>query len=114
MSKKHEQTRWTDSRARREVEAWKRSGESMAAYARKHGYPAHRLSWWQKRLAREAEAAETTPVEFAPAVITGARRSPVVVAVGGDGVRLEVGDPGAVHPGWLAELATALRSGATA
>lgn len=96
------------------MEAWKRSGESMAAYARKRGYPAHRLSWWQKRLARDAEPPETAPVEFAPAVLTGPRRSPVVVTVDGDGVRLEVGDPGAVHPIWLAELATALRSGASA
>ena len=46
------------------VEAWKRSGEPMAAFARRHGIHRRRLGRWAKRLAGEAEAVDFHPVRL--------------------------------------------------
>lgn len=116
MRRRNDRIQWTEGRARRELEGWRRSGESMAAYARTRGYPAHRLSWWKWRLAGK-EAVETATVALAPAVVTGlaaTHRSPVVVSIAPDEVRVEIEDPAAVHPAWVAELASALRRGESA
>lgn len=85
----------------------------MAAYCQRRGYQAQRLSWWRKRLeAPPSEAHEAAAVRLAPAVVTGSARMAVVVTIGADGIRLEIDDPAAVHPAWIAELAEALRLGA--
>lgn len=109
-----DQSRWTESRARRELEAWRRSGDSMAEYARKRGYPAHKLQWWKGRLAAAEQPVESTALALAPAVITGAQQPAVVVSIATDEVRLEIDDPEAVHPAWLAELAAMLHRGVSA
>jgi hypothetical protein len=44
---------WSPGDARRILEAWRRSGESLAAFGQRHGYAAARLYWWRKRLASE-------------------------------------------------------------
>lgn len=109
VSAQKQRTQWTESRARRELADWQRSGETMAAFARKRGYPAHRLSSWRRRLAPPAAAEPAESLALAPAVITGTQRAPVVMSVGRDAVHLEIDDPAAVHPSWLAALAAALR-----
>ena len=38
----------------------------------------------------------------------------VVVSIASDEVRVEIEDPAAVHPAWVAELARALRRGESA
>lgn len=86
----------------------------MAEYARKQGYPAHKLRWWKGRLAAAQERIESTTLALAPAVITGVHQSPVVLSVAADEVRVEVDDPEAVHPAWLAELASLLQRGVSA
>ncbi len=89
-------------------------GGSLAAYARKRGYQAQRLSWWQKRLEDEQGATKPERVALAPAVIASASRAPMVVTVDETGVRVELEDPTAVHPAWVAELVAALRGGGAA
>ena len=79
------------------------------AYARKRGYPVQRLFWWRKRLAETAVGNEANGVSLAPAVIMGANRASLVVSVDAGEVRVEVEDPGSVHPGWVAQLVVAVR-----
>lgn len=57
---------WSEAEGRRVVEAWRRSGETATAFARRHGLRAKRLVYWSERLA----AAEETPrVSFVPAAV---------------------------------------------
>jgi len=37
---------WSDGDGKRVVGAWQRSGESRAAFGRRHGIPVHRLYYW--------------------------------------------------------------------
>lgn len=41
---------WREGEARVVVEAWQRSGESLAAFARSHGIGRRRLERWARRL----------------------------------------------------------------
>lgn len=41
---------WREGQARVVVEAWQRSGESVAAFARSHGIGSQRLKRWARRL----------------------------------------------------------------
>jgi transposase-like protein len=41
---------WREGQARVVVEAWRRSGESLAAFARAHGIGRRRLERWARRL----------------------------------------------------------------
>lgn len=56
MATKHEVRRlaaqryWRESAARVVVEAWRRSAEPLAAFARRHGIPRRRLERWARRL----------------------------------------------------------------
>ena len=52
---------WSEAEARRVLTLWEASGESAAAFARRHGLRATRLAWWSRRLAaweRDVEGAE--------------------------------------------------------
>jgi len=73
------------------VEAWRHSGESQAAFARRHGLQAPRVKYWVDRITDSAKprALESAaPVEFmpvrvveaAPAVPTGVSQLEVMVA----------------------------------
>ena len=44
------QSAWTEDEARRILESWQRSGDTLAAFARKLGVGASRLYYWKKRL----------------------------------------------------------------
>ena len=48
--------RWSRSQARAVLVAWKKSGLSMSAYARKQGVNGQRLSWWRKQLGGACQA----------------------------------------------------------
>lgn len=74
---------WTEAHARRELEAWRRSGDSMAAYTCERGYSAQRLSWRKGRLEAAEQPVETTTLALVTAVITSVERPPVVVCRGG-------------------------------
>ena len=37
---------WSDAEGKQIVAAWRRSGESRAAFARRYGIPVHRLYYW--------------------------------------------------------------------
>ncbi len=41
---------WTEDEGRAALEAWRASGDSLAAFARRERLDVHRLSWWKCRL----------------------------------------------------------------
>jgi transposase-like protein len=55
--------RWREAEGRAMVDAWRRSGESLAAFARRRGVQEQRLRYWIDRLSVPASA---TPLRFHP------------------------------------------------
>jgi hypothetical protein len=43
-------SRWTEAEARASLDAWRRSGESELAFARRGGFSPQRLRYWRERL----------------------------------------------------------------
>jgi hypothetical protein len=60
------------------IEAWRRSGESRSAFARRHGLQAKRLRYWAGRLSRAEAPART--LALVPATVVGAELSAVIRA----------------------------------
>jgi transposase-like protein len=100
---------WTTQDARAVLAAQAQSGESLSAFARRHGLTPQRLCWWRKRLA-EWDAAEENRrpllvpvVSPAPAPDAAAPSSPQVRLRCGD-VQIDLPDAAAVPAAWLAAL----------
>lgn len=68
---------WSPDDARQILEAWRRTGESLAAFGRRHGYAAARLYWWRKRLA--SAPVELTTLSLVPATVTSEATSPITI-----------------------------------
>lgn len=86
---------WTIADARMVLDEWRRSGDSMAVFARKHGVPPPRLYWWKKRLA--SPVAPT--LSLVPATIV-TREVTIAIRLPGD-VTLEVANASA---SWVASI----------
>lgn len=69
---------WRESDARVLVEAWRGSGETLAAFAREHGVDRRRLARWVGRL----ESASAKPLRFHPVRLVD--RRPGLETGGGD------------------------------
>lgn len=99
--------RWTAAEASRILKGWRASGLSMSAFGRQFGLAAQRLGWWKKRLADwgEGDAVSSAP-QLVPAVVRGAEEltGTAAVAIRLRGVVLEVADPRAVEPAWIAAV----------
>lgn len=108
---------WKREDAMRVLQDWADSGESMAAFARRHRLGLHRLQWWRGQL-KQAGSAEPMAQRLVPAVV---RRAPLLsvessatrgaVSVVTDCGRVEIFDPKATDPRWVAALVTSLRAG---
>lgn len=107
--------RWKAADAEAAVEAYRQSGQTLGEFSQRHGIKPERLRWWEKRLSSRGEAcmpdASTTlrAVDLAPVAV----RSVIVdgvasVSVQG-GIRVDVQDPEAVPPEWIAEVIVALQ-----
>jgi hypothetical protein len=57
--------KWSEVEARGVLEAWRRSGLPLEAFARQRGFVAQRLRWWRAKFAR----AEKALAMRAPAVL---------------------------------------------
>lgn len=90
---------WTPDEARAIFDEWHRSGESVAAFARRHGVSATRLYWWRRRL---DEASVVQPA-FIPASIVSVDAM-VTVRLAGD-VTIEIAH---VTPSWIAAMVSEL------
>jgi len=105
---------WSPEDARRLLDAWAASGESLAAFARARGFQPQRLSWWKKRVS-DVEGAHR---EQAPAFIPIAIRSvePVaaqaeVVVLRDGSIRVELRALHSAAAEWVAALARAVAMG---
>ena len=56
---------WREGNAREVVEAWRRSGDTLAGFCRSHGLSSKRLARWAARLD------DDKPVQFHPVRLTG-------------------------------------------
>lgn len=97
---------WSADHARGMLAAWRKSGLSLAAFARRQGLNAERLRWWRKRLGTAEK--QDTALAFIPAVVS-AKSSPVVVRLP-RGVEVEAPDLTAVPARWLAEVVRTLET----
>jgi transposase-like protein len=98
--------RWSASEARAAIAAWQQSGQSMAAFARQHGFDPQRLGWWRRRL-----GGSKTPVELVPVVVRSPTRRQSEVRVQLEGCEVEVSELSTASAEWVATLARALREG---
>jgi len=83
--------RWTMAEGELMVAALRASGETPAAFARRHGLHEVRVQRWVARVGRKARsAAQVRPVGFAPVRVTSAQpaASGLEVVVGGAVVRV--------------------------
>lgn len=115
---------WTESQARRLLDAWKESGLSISAFARSERIRPRRLLWWKERLrepvptagtsrpraARKAVAgrdAKAAVATFAPAIVRRAPRVTIgratasVVITTRSGRTVEIVDAMRVPPAWV-------------
>ncbi|MCP4963880.1 MAG: transposase [bacterium] len=99
--------RWGEADARAVLDALKESGRSVTEFAREHDLDPQRLWRWRSRLEGTKVTTESDVVSFVPLVVTGLERSAVVVARVG-AVEVEVVDPAAVGPQWVAGLLEAV------
>jgi hypothetical protein len=106
--------RWKPAEAREVLQAWRKSGLTLAEFARKQGVGAWRLQWWKQRLAEQSDEGDG-PLKLVPAVVTGmpplGSGAVLTLRARGD-VVVEVADVGAVPAAWLAEFVSML-SGST-
>lgn len=94
--------RWSIAVGRQMVEAWRRSGESRSAFARRHGLGAHRVTYWIERVAGKSSRAgsgargRAGDVQFARVRVVDSRParasgSPLEVVIGAAIVRVPAG-----------------------
>jgi transposase-like protein len=94
---------WSEKEGRRAVEAWRRSGESSSAFARRHGIRAKRLKWWSERL---APAAPSPTVSFVPATVVEPEHDELAVVIRiPSGIAIEIAS---ATPATIASIATML------
>lgn len=100
--------RWGADEARRVLAAWRRSGLSMNAFAREHGFVAQRIGWWRQRVAAGgAELPRFVPVVVRPTADMASTNVAVVLR-SPRGTAVEVLDAQAVSPEWLSQLVNSL------
>lgn len=87
---------WTDDDARVVLDRWRQSGESVAAFCRKHGLTAERLYWWRKRL---VASTPTSTLSLVPATIV-TRETTIAIRIPGE-VTIEVAN---ASVSWVAAL----------
>ena len=86
------------------VEAWRRSGETAAAFARRHGIREKRLRWWSKRLAPSASTS-TALVSLVPATVIAADDEIAAVIRAPNGAAIEIAS---ATPAQIAAIANAI------
>jgi transposase-like protein len=99
---------WTDHDARTVLDEWRRSGDSLAGFARKHGVTSARLYWWRKKLqatraAAPAPAPRPPSMSLVPASIMSGGAT-LTIRLSGE-VSIDVAD---ASPSWVAAMVAEL------
>ena len=69
---------WSEADGRAVIEAWRRSGESRSAFARRQGLQTKRLKYWAGRLSRADGPSRT--LALVPATVVGPELCAVIRA----------------------------------
>lgn len=93
---------WSPDDAKRVFDEWRQSGDSLAAFARRHGISSARLYWWRKRLA--TESLELTTVSLVPATVTEGTAAPITIRLP-NGIGIEATS---ATPAWIAAVVVEL------
>jgi hypothetical protein len=78
---------WTEDDARLALDEWRRSGQTIAAFAREHHMSAPRLYWWRKRLPKDGAV---PMMSLVPAKIVARSEMTAVVIRLPSGVAIEM------------------------
>src|SRR5262252_654886 len=95
---------WTDDDARAVLEEWRRSGDSIAAFARRHSVSAWRLYSWRKKLPTTAKPRAAPTLSLVPASIVAVSGATLTLRLPGE-VSIDVAN---ASPGWVATLVAEL------
>ena len=113
------QKRWTQKKARAVLGAWRRSGQSGAAFAKAIGVVPQRLYWWKRRLPEGSAVPAFVPVVAVASGLAASRRAATgpqlssaisttapaaVVVMSMRGVRIEVYEVDASTAAWVAAV----------
>jgi transposase-like protein len=106
---------WNEDDARRVLDEQVASGETITAFARRHGLVPQRLWWWKKRLGppapprRAQDMSSPLAATFLPVTVRAAepQACPASLKLGG-GVRVQLRTLDATSAGWVACLVQAL------
>ncbi len=99
---------WTEDEGRAALEAWRASGESLAAFARRERLDVQRLYWWKRRLGWHAPLRSLAPLALVPATVIEApapASGPLITIRLPNGLAIEVAD---ASPAWVAAVAAEL------
>lgn len=92
---------WTPDDARRIFDEWRQSGDSLAAFARRHGISSARLYWWRKRLG--TESLELRTLSLVPATVTDGAAAITIRLPNGIGI-----EAASATPAWIAAVVAEL------
>jgi len=93
---------WSPDDARRVFDEWRQSGDSLAAFARRHGISSARLYWWRKRLA--AESPDPRTLSLVPSTVTEGTMAPITIRLP-NGIGIEATS---ATPAWIAAVVAEL------
>jgi hypothetical protein len=105
--------RWTEKQGREVVQQWRRSGLTLAAFARQQGCTVQRLRYWCERVGVE----QRSPVrsggagrkqKLVPGVVVDMVAGGRISVTLPRGVVVEARELGQVDPAWVAEAVRAL------
>src|SRR2546425_5400488 len=97
----------TAAQMARLVARWRMSGESRAAFARRHDLSGWSFWYWCRKLSETAPARVAAPM-FVPARVTQEADAPSIEIVLPDGARVRVREGAPVE--WVRRVVAALRS----
>ena len=88
---------WNETKARRIIEAWEQSGETLAGFARRRGFNRRRLVRWVSRL----RTSKPDAIPFHPVRVTGGDTTGRHAA----SIEIDLGSSRRVRvfPGWATE-----------
>lgn len=95
---------WTDDDARTVLEAWRRSGDSIASFARRHSVSAWRLYSWRKKLGTAAKPRAAPTLSLVPASIVTVSGATLTLRLP-DEISIDVAN---ASPSWVATLVAEL------